>query len=427
MAASRATGTDQRGVTVIGAGIVGMCCAAYLQREGLHVTVVDRVGPGEATSFGNAGSISPSAVLPVAMPGMIGKLPGWLADPLGPLTIRWSYLPVLLPWLMRFMRHGTREEVVRVATAMRALMEPVFEDYERILPSGAFRDLIRRNGCLYIYENEQELAAARWTLDLRRELGARMDEIGDSELRQLEPALARRFRHGVFAPDNGSTIDPNMLVNAIADRFLADGGDILRAEVHDIEMGADGPRALVTDAGRREVDRLVIAAGAWSARLARKMGLSIPLETQRGYHVTFAEPGVEVSRTVMWNRRSVFVNPMRPGLRIAGTVELAGLDAAPDYRRADRLGEIAAEMFPDLDAARPSRWMGHRPCLPDSLPVIDRAPGHPDVILAFGHQHVGMCSGASTGRIVADLVEGRPSAIDLTPFSVQRFGYRKAA
>lgn len=411
-----------RHVTVIGAGIVGACSAAWLQRAGFDVTIVDRAPPGTATSFGNAGSISPSAVLPVAMPGMVRKVPGWLADPLGPLTIRWSYLPRVLPWLLQFLRHATREEVVRVAGAMSALMQTVFEDYERILPGGAFRELIRRNGCLYVYESEAELAAARWTIELRRGLGARMEEIGESEIRQLEPALARKFRHGVFAPDNGSTVDPSLLVNAIVNSVLAAGGSLVQAEVSDIAFGEDGPKALVTTHGSLPVDGLVLATGAWSRRLSGRLGVRVPLETQRGYHVTFAEPGVEVSRTVMWNRRSVFVNPMRPGLRVAGTVELAGLDAVPNHDRADRLGDIAAEMFPDLDRRSPSRWMGHRPCLPDSLPVIDRSPTHPNVLFAFGHQHVGMCSAAPTGRLVAQLMRREPASIDLAPFSASRFG-----
>jgi D-amino-acid dehydrogenase len=408
-------------VTVIGAGIVGVSCAAFLQREGFAVTVVDRQPPGMATSFGNAGSVSPSAILPVAMPGMLCRVPGWLTDPLGPLTIRWFYLPAVLPWLVRFLRHASHEECERVAGAMRILMDTVFEDYEEILDKRDFTALIRRNGCLYVYENETELEAARWTIDLRRRLGARMEEVGDSDIRQLEPALSRRFRIGVFAPDNGSTVDPYRLVHAIADRFERQGGRIVRAEVRDVEIGDEGPRALVTDVGNLAIDTLVLAAGAWSGPLARKLGAKVPLETQRGYHVTFADPGVEVNRTIMWTKRSVFVNPMTPGLRVAGTVEFAGLAAKPNFARADRLAEIAGDMFPDLDRSRPSKWMGHRPCLPDSLPVIDRSPRFANVVFAFGHQHVGMCSGGPTGRHVARILAGRDPKIDLSPFSVARF------
>ncbi len=412
---------DNGHVTIIGAGIVGVSCAAFLQREGYAVTIVDRNEPGLGTSFGNAGSVSPSAILPVAMPGMMKKVPGWLLDPLGPLTIRWSYLPVIMPWLLRFLRHATRDECVRVATAMRSLMETVFDDYSAILDESTFRSLIRRNGCLYVYDSRDELDAAGWSLDLRRRLGAEMQEIGESEIRELEPALNRRFKLGVFAPDNGSTVDPHLLVKAIAGKVRANGGTIIQAEVSDVEIGPAGPVALQTSGGRLPVDRLVLAAGAWSGPLARKLGSKVPLETQRGYHVTFSEPGIDVHRTVMWNKRSVFINPMACGLRIAGTVELAGLSAPPNYARADRLGEIAVEMFPDLKTAQQSRWMGHRPCLPDSLPVIDRSPRFANTVFAFGHQHVGICSGGPTGRHVADLVCGRSSRIDLSPFSARRF------
>ena len=414
--------TQNKGhVTVIGAGIVGICSAAFLQQEGFSVTVIDRQEPGRGTSFGNAGSVSPSAILPVAMPGMMSKVPSWLMDPLGPLTIRWSYLPIVTPWLLRFLRHGTRSEVERVAKAMRNLMVTVFDDYGAILDHGEFNNLIRRDGCLYVYESRQELDAAGWSLDLRRKLGAEMTEISESEIYQLEPALSRHFKHGIFAPENGRTIDPYQLVRTIANRVRENGGEIIEAEVRDVEIGPDGPTALITSAGRRTVDKLVLAAGAWSGKLAKKLSASAPLETQRGYHVTFADPQIDVRRTVMWNKRSVFVNPMQPGLRIAGTVELAGLNAAPNYARADRLMEIARQMFPDLNTASPSKWMGHRPCLPDSLPVIDRSPRYKNTFLAFGHQHVGICSGAPTGRQIARLVAGKPATIDLSPFSIGRF------
>lgn len=412
---------------VIGAGIVGVASALSLLREGLAVTLVDRLEPGMATSFGNAGSISPSAVMPVSMPGMARKVPGWLLDPLGPLTVRWRHLPRVAPWLRRFLRHGTWPEVERVAKAMGTLMQPVFEDYARLLPGSAFESMIRRDGCLYVYETEAEFAGAARGLDLRRGLGHRMEPVGPDEMQQLEPALARRFAHGIFAPDNGRTVDPSALVKAIADRFRAEGGIWQRADVRGLEMSRGAATGIRTGEGVLFADRIVIAAGAWSTKLTVQLGLRIPLESQRGYHVTFPHPGIGVNRTVMWNRRSVFVNPMALGLRIAGTVELAGLTAEPNMGRADALARIASEMFPDLDPGDRTRWMGHRPCLPDSLPVIDFAPDHDNVILAFGHQHVGMCSGASTGRLVADLAVGRTPGIDLAPFSATRFKRARVA
>lgn len=411
----------KRHVTIIGAGIVGVSCAAFLQREGFDVTVVDKLEPGQGTSFGNAGSVSPSAILPVAMPGIMKKIPRWLLDPLGPLTVRWSYLPYVAPWLLQFIRHANRDEAVRVATAMRNLMGTVFDDYRTLLPAQDFAHLFRRNGCLYIYENQEELRAAKWSLDLRRDLGAEMVEVGGDEIRQFEPALNKRFDLGIYAPENGSTIDPYRLVNSIADVVKRNGGKFVTAEVRDVTLGDDGPVSLETSVGTLPVDKLVLAAGAWSSPLARKLGAKVPLETQRGYHVTFSNPRIEVHRTVMWNTRSVFVNPMEVGLRIAGTVELAGLKAAPNFARADKLADIARDMFPDLDTAEQSQWMGHRPCLPDSLPVVDRSPRYANTVFAFGHQHVGICSGGPTGKHVAALMADKIPEIDLAPFSANRF------
>ena len=410
-----------RHATVIGAGIIGICSAAYLRRAGYAVTVVDRVPPGMSTSFGNAGSLSPSANLPVSMPGMLSKVPGWLLDPLGPLTIRWPYFPVLVPWLLRFLPHGRPDEVRRIAAAMRQLMEPVFECYEPLIKDAGAEHLVRRNGCLYVYESEAEFKAAKFGIELRRDLGARLEEIGDEEIHRLEPAVNPNFRHGLFAPDNGSTLNPRGLVMAIADSLKDNGGEILERDVKDIEMGENGPKRLITNGEPLEVDILVIAAGAWSAKLARRLGHKVPLETQRGYHVTLEDPGIEVSRTVMWNRRSVFVNPMNVGLRFAGTVEFAGLKPEPRYQRAEKLEVLGKQMFPGLDTSKPDRWMGHRPCLPDSLPVIDRAKSWPNVVFAFGHQHVGMGCGAPTGRLVSELVRGVSPSIDLKPFRVDRF------
>lgn len=410
-----------RHVTVIGAGIVGVCAAAFLQRAGHPVTIIDRTEPGMATSFGNSGSISASAILPVAMPGMIKKVPGWLLDPLGPLTIRWSYLPVIMPWLTRFLGHGNPDEVRRIAAALSQLLAPVFECYDPLIKDADAAHLIRRNGCLYLYETDEEFKAAQFGIRLRRDLGTIFEEIGPDEIKSLEPAVNAKFRRGLFAPDNGSTLDPQGLVTAIADSLRARGAEILEGDVLDIEIGDNGPKQLITSAGPLPVDGLVVAAGAWSGKLAKRLGHKVPLETQRGYHVTLADPGITVNRTVMWNRRSVFANPMAMGLRLAGTVELAGLKAQPRYRRAEKLQRLGREMFPDVSTAAPTYWMGHRPCLPDSLPVIDRSKHFPQVVFAFGHQHIGICAAAPTGRLVAELMAGGATFMDITPFSIDRF------
>lgn len=409
-------------IAVIGNGIVGTCAAAWLQREGHKVTFVDPLGPAEATSFGNAGSLSPSACLPVGMPGMWKKVPKWLLDPLGPLTVRWWYAPVAAPWLMRFLKHSSPAEVVRIATALRGLLAPIFECYEPLLQRAGAMGLMTRSGCLYVYSGEEAAQQWAWGMGLRRKLGVVMRDVGEEELVELEPDLKGRFRFGILAPENGSTVDPAAFTRALFAQCERDGAQILRKRVTGFRQSGGSVTGVTTEDGETlDCEGVVLAGGAWSARLTSQLGTSIPLETQRGYHVTVESTNLALRHTVMAVEHNIMVNPMRMGLRIAGSVEFAGLKAAPDYRRADVLLTRAKDMFPHLDTSRTTQWMGHRPCLPDSLPVIGRAPKVDNAWFAFGHGHVGMCGAASTGREIAALVAGRTPQIDLSPFSPMRF------
>jgi len=410
-------------IAVIGTGIIGVSTAAWLQRDGHRITFIDPLEPGEACSYGNAGSLSPSACLPVGMPGMWRKIPDWLLDPLGPLTVRWPHLPRALPWLVRFLRASRRDEVERIATALRGLLAPIFECYGPLLAHAGAEDLVRRSGCLYVYSSRAASDRWRWGMDLRRRLGVELRDVSEDELATLEPDLKGRFRFGLLAPENGSTLDPSALVKRLHARCLSDGATHRRARVRGFGSAGGQVRTIRLDEGPAlPVDGVVIAAGAWSAPLAAELGAPVPLETQRGYHVTVASNNLQLRHTVMAVEHNLMVNPMAMGLRLAGSVELAGLKAPPRYERADALLAHGRAMFPHLDTSRISRWMGHRPCLPDSLPVIGRAPKAENAWLAFGHGHVGMCGGASTGREVAHLIAGRPTQVDLEPFSPQRFG-----
>lgn len=408
-------------IAVVGTGIVGVCSAAWLQRDGHRVTFVDPRPPGEACSFGNAGSLSPSACLPVGMPGMWKKVPGWLTDPLGPLTVRWSYLPAALPWLLRFLRHGSPAEVTRIATALRGLLAPIFESYGPLLERAGVQDLVRRSGCLYVYSSRDTARQWQWGMDLRRSLGVDLRDVGEEELAALEPDLKGKFRFGLLAPENGSTIDPSALVKAIHARCVVDGAASVLNAVSGFAM--EGKRITGVKTGGETIpcDAVVVAAGAWSRPLAAQLGADVPLETQRGYHVTVKSSNLGLRHTVMAVEHNLMINPMRMGLRLAGTVEFAGLEAPPRYERARALLEKGRELFPHLDASATSEWMGHRPCLPDSLPVIGRAPGADNAWLAFGHGHVGMCAGATTGREIANLMAGRSPQVDLSAFAADRF------
>ncbi len=409
-------------IVVLGTGIVGTCTAAWLQRDGHRITFVSPVPPGEACSFGNAGSLSPSACLPVGLPGMWKQVPGWLRDPDGPLTIRAAYLPTVLPWLVRFLRHSRRDEVVRIATALRGLLAPIFESYAPLLAHANAQHLVRQSGCLYVYSSQQAGSRWQWGMNLRRSLGVDLQDVDRDALEQLEPDLKGRFRFGILAPDNGSTLDPSQLVKALHAQCVTDGAQLVQGEAARFDRQGSAVRAVVLADGQRvECDGVVVAAGAWSAPLVRALGLRVPLETQRGYHVTVQSSNLALRHTVMAPEYNLMVNPMAMGLRLAGSVEFAGLAPPPNYRRADVLLAKGQEMFPHLDTSRTTRWMGHRPCLPDSLPVIGRAPALDNAWLAFGHGHVGMCGGATTGREVAHLVAGRAPQVDLAPFRPDRF------
>lgn len=419
---------------VVGTGIVGVCSAAWLQRDGHHITFVSDTPPGQACSFGNAGSLSPSACLPVGMPGMWKQVPAWLRDPDGPLTIRPVYLPLVLPWLWRFARASRPNEAVRIATALRGLLAPIFEAYEplveRAVASGLAtrEDLVRRTGCLYVYGSPAAAQRWAWGMNLRKSLGVDMRDVGPDELATLEPDLHQngrgRFSFGILAPENGSTPDPSRLVATLHAQCVADGAAQVDGQVTGFEFEGSRVTGVKLGAGPTiACDGVVVAAGAWSATLARALGANVPLESQRGYHVTVRSSLLSLRHTVMAPEFNLMINPMAMGLRMAGSVEFAGLKAGPNWTRADVLLAKGKEIFPQLDTSEVTRWMGHRPCMPDSLPVIGPAPQAENAWLAFGHGHVGMCAGATTGREVAHLVAGRPTQVDLSAFAAQRFSW----
>lgn len=412
---------NTRNITVIGAGIVGIATASYLRRDGHAVTVVDRSPPGEYCSFGNAGILSPGSCVPIAMPGILGQVPGYLLDPLGPLSLRWSYLPRALPWLMRFVAAADRQRVERIADGLRALLAQTFEAYAPLVKNAGVEDLIHRSGYIAVYSDRKAYAADALGWKLRRDRGVEIDELDADELRRRLPQLRGDFRIGLFLHDHGWCANPERLTKSLASQFERDGGRILQRNVLGIDVGPDGPRALRTDAGDLPVQTLVICAGSHSNEFSAALGDAVPLEAERGYHVTFSDPRFELPMPVMVPEHKCFVTPMETGLRIAGQSEFAGIGAAPDYRRADRLAVLMGRLFPGISRVDATQWMGRRPSMPDSTPVIGRATRFANAFYAFGHGHVGLCGGAPTGRLVADLVGGRTPRIDLAPYRPDRF------
>ncbi len=415
-------------VVVIGAGIVGAASAVELLRDGHQVSIVEPGEPGgeQAASYGNGCWLSPSSVLPVSSPGLWKKVPGYLSDPLGPLAIRWGYLPRALPWLRRFLAAGsTPAKVRRLAAAMRPLVENCPALHRRLAEEAGVGHLIHRAGLLYIFPSRADYEAEKSGWDVRAAHGVRWIELDENELRQREPALDRRYTFGLFVQEGGHCTDPGAYVAALVRHAQAQGAALVRGRALGFDIQGGRLRAVRTDAGDIACDRAVIAAGAWSRELARMVGDRVQLETERGYHAMIENPEAAPRIPIMPSDGKMANTLTAHGLRIAGQVEIAGLDAAPNWKRAEILRDYALRTYPalprDLPASRVKVWMGHRPSTPDSLPCMGPASGCADVVHAFGHGHIGLAAGAVSGRLTADLVGGKPPVIDPAPYNPARF------
>jgi D-amino-acid dehydrogenase len=419
---SKPGGGDRGAALVLGAGVAGLSTALYLRRAGFAVTVLDPLGPAGGASFGNAGLISAETVVPIALPGMLRKVPRWLMDPLGPLTVRTAYLPTAAPWLARWVMAGRMSRVVPISESLRALHAAAFECWRELVGDAAFRHLVRQTGQVQVWTDEVESPTAAVERQLRDRYGIRTEKLGIDELRQMFPGLSRDVKRGLFVPANGHTVSPQRLVRALGEQLHSEGGEIVAERAMKLIPAEGGGWTVMTNVANRKAPTVVVAGGAWSGRLLEPLGVKVPLETERGYHASFPNPSVELRLPIMNKSVGFGLTPMEDGLRCAGTVEIAGLDAAPDERRALVLAENARRLFPDLTSGEPRLWMGFRPSFPDSLPVLGPVTGRPGLHLCFGHGHFGMTGGPPSGRLVAAIAAGRTPAIDPAPYSMQRFG-----
>jgi len=408
-------------VLVIGAGIVGCSAALWLQRDGHQVTIVDKSGPGEGASKGNASVIATESVVPVATPGILWDVPKYLANPLGPLAIRWSYLPKLAPWLMRFVASSTEAKVEDISIALRSLLVEALAAHKELAAAAGCRDIIQDTGWLGIFESDAKFQSYQWDLELQKRRGVKFTVLQAEEIRQFEPSLQPIYKHAVYYPENSYVLDNFRLVRTLAEDVTRGGGRIVKDEIQDFEMGANGPAAAIGKNGRYEFDAVVVTAGAWSRALTAKLGEAVPLETERGYHVTLPHAQKRPRMPLYSGDYSFAVTPLEIGLRFAGTVELGGLELPPNPGRNEVLIKHGRRMFGELDERDRSDWMGFRPSMPDSKPVIDRGRKFKNTFFAFGHGHIGLTLGPITGKLIADLVNERKPGIDLKPFAVDRF------
>lgn len=408
-------------VVVIGAGIVGVCTAWNIARRGMKVTLIDQHEPGKGCSYGNAGAISFGSVAPLAMPGVLKDAIGMLLNPEAPLRIPLSYLPRAASWLRRFVAASDRSEVERLARALSTILGHAMERHLEMARDVGAPELIQRSGQLYVYPDEKYLNKDAMSWRLRKEHGLRVQQVTRSEITDLEPAIGPSYQTGYLTPDQGMSLEPYKLVLAVADDFVRQGGRLIRDRVDEIVVEENRVIGVKGSAARYAASNVVVCAGAWSTKLLTALGYKIPLESQRGYHVMVSDPGIKLSRLVVAADRKVFFTPMQGGLRLAGTVEFGGLVKPPTPRRADVLVKHMKATFPEArEPANREFWMGHRPCLPDSLPVLGPSR-HEGLWFNFGHGHLGLTMSATTGEIIAREIAHERSNVDLRPFSAERF------
>ena len=405
------------GVVVVGAGITGVAAAEWLRRDGHRVTLIDRVKPGspDQASYGNAGLLARCAILPVSEPGLIAKAPRMLLDPESPLFLRWSYLPRLMPWLLSFLRNSSPARTRRIVAAIDPLTHDSVDQHRALAQGTGAEAFLRQGDYAFLYRDRKDFEKDGFASALRRQYGFNHAERSGAA---LDPMLGPDYRFAAVYPDHGWITDPGGYVAALARHFEDAGGRFLKGEVADIDNGG----VTLADGSRLKAGRIVLAAGIGSGALARRLGIRHRLESERGYHLMLRGVNHMPPHPFMVADAKFVVTPMRDGLRCAGIVEFGGLDAPASPAPVALLRKRILQVYPDLSWEREETWLGHRPTLPDSLPMLGPAPGAPKVIFAFGAQHVGLTVGPRLGRMVADMVAGRQTNIALAPYAPGRFG-----
>ena len=407
---------------VIGAGVIGMSIAVALQNRGLNVSVLDRKGVAAETSRGNAGALTFSSVDPHNSPSVMRQVPKWFFDPMGPFSIPARYALQAAPWLLRF---ASASRPGRVAATRRALIDLVGlsrDSLHQFSKMAGTHNLLHKDGGLEIYDTEAEFNAAIRSWESRKDLGLSFEPLrGAKAISDYQPGLNPDFQYAIHTKSWQGVTDPLDYVEALGETFRSRGGAIEICGVDSLANRSDGCDVKLNDGRTLSAKTAILCAGAWSHTLARTLGDKIPLEAERGYNTTLPPSALDLRRAIMFSSHAFFVSRLTTGIRIGGAVELGGLDMPPNFARADVLLAKAKSFFPDMNTEGGNQWMGYRPCLPDSLPVIGRSSRAQNVVYAFGHGHLGLTQSSGTAELVAALVLNESPPIDAQPFRPDRF------
>jgi len=413
--------SPEKSVAVIGAGIIGVTSAAYLLRQGYDVTLIDHQGVGESTSSGNAGTFAYFDVYPLPDPTMLLQAPKWFFDPLGPLAIPIPYVPKLMPWLSGFLWACRPSQVKRSVEVMKQLMPLSKQQAHYFWHDWNLSEFIVHRSALSVHESRRAFVQAKRKWRESMSQGIDVNFLQGPEIQALEPALDKRFKYAAKITDSPMVTDPKVYTKAIGDRVLGAGAKLVEQKVSQVIL--EGNRvALIDQTGNKSVfDKVVIAAGAWSNMLTSQIGDKLPLDAERGYNTTIPNPNIKLDHFTLFPDHGFVASPLSSGIRIGGANELAGTDYPPNYKRAEHLLNKAKTFLPGLNTDGGIQWMGRRPSLADTQPLIDYSSASNNVVYAIGHGHYGLTQSAATGKLVSELIDGKPLSINHDGIKLKRF------
>lgn len=407
-------------IIVIGAGMVGISTAIWLQRAGHRVILMDRGKPGMGASYGNAGLIAQWAVVPVNTPSLWKDAPKYLLNPNSPLFLKWTHLPKMLPWIAKFMSNANESDALRMVDNLIPILTDAVDQHKSLVRGTPLEHWISNSKFSYAYNTLKDFKKDAYSWDQKARAGFIPTVLTGPEVSEAEPILGPSTQCLAVLEGQGHITNPAQYIVELTNHFVSKGGQFIEAEVQDFIKTNGKITSIETTQGPFECTHAIITAGIWSKDLMRKLGLKIPLETERGYHVIFESPSEMPRDPMMMTAGKFGVNPMDMGLRCAGTVELGDHHAGPSKQPIKLLKRYAAEAFPNLKYSSTKEWLGFRPSTPDSVPLIGEI-GTSGIYTGFGHQHVGLTAGPKTGRLLAQLIDGTPPNIDMQPYAPERY------